>query len=64
MTARTVYATAPKRNRRRKPRAAPLNMPMVVDHTEKRALRFGADEHRRRGDAAGDRCGAGTMRVR
>jgi hypothetical protein len=46
-----VHATAPKRSRRKKPRAVPLKMPVVVDHNVKRAP-FDVGEHRRRDDAA------------
>jgi hypothetical protein len=38
MTTRIVHTTAPKRDRRRRPRAAPLNMPVVVDQRVKRGL--------------------------
>jgi hypothetical protein len=51
MTTR-VHDTAPKRIRRKKPRAIPLSVPVVVDHNVRRAPSFDADEHRRRGDAA------------
>jgi hypothetical protein len=36
MTTRIVHATAPKRSRHKKPRAVPLTIPVVVDHSVKR----------------------------